>query len=88
MDMSHDHTDFGAEIQFLGLFQIFDPQKYFFLLHPNSRSMDISHDHIEFGPQIPFLGTGGLFLPLQSPKVLFFMLLVKFPIDGYITQPC
>jgi hypothetical protein len=49
--------------------------------------MDISHDHIDFGPQIPFLGSGGLFSPFWPPKVYFFLLHVKFPIDGYITRP-
>jgi hypothetical protein len=49
--------------------------------------LDISHDHIDFGPQIPFLGSGGLFSPFWPPKVYFFLLHVKFPIDWYITRP-
>jgi hypothetical protein len=49
--------------------------------------MDISHDHTGFWPQIPFLGSKGLFSPFWPPKVCFFLLHVKFPIDGYITRP-
>jgi hypothetical protein len=65
MDMSHDHTDFGAQIPFLGsegLFSPYDPQKYIFSCSMlNSRSVDMSHDHIDFGPLILFLGSQGLF---------------------------
>jgi hypothetical protein len=49
--------------------------------------MNILHDHIDFGPQIPFLGSEGLFLHFGTRKVYFFLLHVKLPIDGYITQP-
>jgi hypothetical protein len=91
MDMSHDHTDFGLQIPFLGsgaYFCIFDPQKYIFT-HSiyNSRSMDMSHDHTDFGPQTQFLGSGSLFSPFWPPKVDFFLLHVKFPIDGHVTRP-
>jgi hypothetical protein len=56
--------------------------------------MDISHDHTDFGPQIPFLGPkfrfwalGAYFRFFDPPKVYFFLLHVKCPIDGYITRP-
>jgi hypothetical protein len=32
-------------------------------------------------------GPGGLLMPFWPPKEYFFMLLVKFPIDGCITRP-
>jgi hypothetical protein len=54
MDMSHDHTDFGAQIPFLGSQELFSP------LEP--QTVDISHDHTDFGPLIPFLGPRGQFL--------------------------
>jgi hypothetical protein len=49
--------------------------------------MDMSHDHTDFGAQIPFMDPGGLFLPFRPPKVYFFLLHVKFLIDGYISRP-
>jgi hypothetical protein len=49
MDVSHDHTDFGAQIPFLGT------KIYFFLLHV--KFSIVSHDHTDFKTQIPFEGT-------------------------------
>jgi hypothetical protein len=86
MDMSHGQID-----SILGLYRrifvFLTFQLYFFCFMWNYRSMDISHDHTDFGPQIPFLGSRGQFLPFWPPKVYFFMLHVKFPIDGCITRP-
>jgi hypothetical protein len=40
-----------------------------------------------FGAWVPFSGSETLFLPFWPTKVYFFVLHVKFPIDGYITRP-
>jgi hypothetical protein len=69
-----------------GLFKIFDPQKYIFTCPlENSQSMHKLCNHIDFGAQILFLGSEGLFYPFWPPKVYFFLLHIKCPIDGYIT---
>jgi hypothetical protein len=34
----------------------------------------------------PSLGSEGLFSPFWPPKVYFFLIHIKFPIDGYITR--
>jgi hypothetical protein len=75
----------GSKFRFWALgayFCLFEIQMYII-----SRSMDISHDNIDFGLQIPFLSFKGLFSPFWPLKVYFFLLHVKFPIDGYITRP-
>jgi hypothetical protein len=54
---SHNNTDFGAQIPFLGIEGLFSPLSIY-----NCRSMDVSHDHTDFGAQIPFLGFQGLLL--------------------------
>jgi hypothetical protein len=49
--------------------------------------MDMSDELIDFEAQIPFLGFEGFFFTYLTPKVYFFLLHVKFTIDGYITLP-
>jgi hypothetical protein len=44
----------------------------------------MSHDNIDFVPQIPFLFSEGFLSPFDPQKYIFFLLPVKFSIDGYI----
>jgi hypothetical protein len=96
--MSHDHTDFGAQITFLGsegLFSPFDPD---FLLHVRFS--------IRFGPLGPIFGFDPLkyifhasctsfgpefrfwvrepIFAFLTPKSVYFFIYIKFPIDCWV----
>jgi hypothetical protein len=60
-------------------FRVFDAQKYIFSY------WYMSHDHTVLVPKFCF-GLLRLILAFSPPKKYFFLLLVKFPINGYVTR--
>jgi hypothetical protein len=90
MDKSHDHTDFGAQIRFLGsegLFSFFWPPKSIsFLLHVKFTIDGLFTRSYWCSNPNSVLGSEGLFTIFWPPKSIFFLLHVKFSIDGYVTR--
>jgi hypothetical protein len=71
MDTSHDHTNFGTQIPFLGSkgqFLPFGPLKVYIIT-----------------VLTPFLGSEDLFSPFWSYEVYIFFIYIKFLIDWWVT---
>jgi hypothetical protein len=88
IDLSHNNTDLGAQIPFLGsegLFSPFWPLKpyKFFIYIKLPIDGYVTRPYWFWAPNSVF----GLWRLIFAQKYIFFLLHVKFPIDRYVTQP-